>query len=212
MTNAVYVIDHDTKRRASITFLLNNLGIFADPFETIDEFAASEIKPCVVLVHDSGDAVRVLIEAMGLRQLSVAVVVYSEMPTCEHVVEATLAGAVGYINWPGAGSDLLRAIETARERGTRAMTGGSRAAVATMQIEKLSGRERDVLSGMTDGLSNRQIGDVLGISMRTVELHRANMLDKLGVPNSAAAIKLAVEARLPGLTPEPSAPVLSLAS
>ena len=73
--------------------------------------------------------------------------------------------------------------------------------MALSRIEKLSKREREILAGMVEGLSNRLIGKHLSISPRTVELHRANLLSKIGARHSAEAIRLAIEASLPSFEP-----------
>jgi two-component system, LuxR family, response regulator FixJ len=71
-----------------------------------------------------------------------------------------------------------------------------REVMARSRVQKLTPREREVLAGMADGLSNRLIGDRLAISPRTVEIHRANMLNKLGANHTSEAIRIAVEASI----------------
>ena len=65
-------------------------------------------------------------------------------------------------------------------------------------MQKLTRREREVLEGVADGLSNRLIGEKLRISPRTVEIHRANMLNKMGASHTSEAIRIAIEASLVG--------------
>ena len=75
----------------------------------------------------------------------------------------------------------------------------------TQRVGQLSPREREVLSGVSEGYSSKEVARTLGISPRTVELHRANVLTKLGVRNVAAAVRLSVEAQLdagPAVTQE----------
>jgi DNA-binding NarL/FixJ family response regulator len=71
-----------------------------------------------------------------------------------------------------------------------------REAVARSRIERLTPREREVLSGVAGGLSNRAIAEQLAISPRTVEIHRANMLQKIGANHTSEAIRVAIEAAL----------------
>jgi len=63
-------------------------------------------------------------------------------------------------------------------------------------VQKLTRREREVLAGVAAGLSNRLIGEKLAISPRTVEIHRANMLNKMGASHTSEAIRIAIEAAL----------------
>ena len=116
-----------------------------------------------------------------------------------------LDGAIGYATWPGCGDALINAIRNAGTRSGAAITAGSRKTMALSRIEKLSKREREILAGMVEGLSNRLIGKHLDISPRTVELHRANLLSKIGARHSAEAIRLAIEASLPSFEPGPAA-------
>lgn len=201
MYDLVFTIDPDVKRRASITFYLNNEGIFAEPFETTDEFIRCWPKNGVVLVHDGNKAVASLMHEICSRHTWLPVVAYSENPEPPRVVDAVLDGAIGYADWPGCGDALINAIRNAGTRSGAAIAAGSRKTMALSRIEKLSKREREILAGMVDGLSNRLIGKYLDISPRTVELHRANLLSKIGARHSAEAIRLAIEASLPSFEP-----------
>ena len=71
-----------------------------------------------------------------------------------------------------------------------------REARARSRVQKLTRREREVLTGVAAGLSNRLIGEKLSISPRTVEIHRANMLNKMGANHTSEAIRIAIEASL----------------
>jgi len=68
--------------------------------------------------------------------------------------------------------------------------------MAKARLDRLTKREREVLDGVASGLSNRLIGEKLAISPRTVEIHRANMLNKLGANHTSEAIRIAIEASL----------------
>jgi two-component system response regulator FixJ len=88
---------------------------------------------------------------------------------------------------------MIGVVEQRAERlgGTK-----QREAVARSRIDRLTRREREVLHGVATGLSNRKIGESLAISPRTVEIHRANMLTKMGASHTSEAIRLAFEASL----------------
>lgn len=199
----VFTIDQDVKRRASLAFYLNNQGTFAEPFENIQEFIQCWPKSGVILIHDDGNAVAALMHEICSRHTWLPVVAYSENPEPSQIVDAVLAGAIGYATWPGCGDALVKAIRNASTRSGAAIAAGSRKTMALSRIEKLSKREREILAGMVDGLSNRLIGKHLSISPRTVELHRANLLSKIGARHSAEAIRLAIEASLPSFEAAP---------
>ncbi len=71
-----------------------------------------------------------------------------------------------------------------------------REARARSRVQRLTRREREVLAGVAVGMSNRLIGEQLDISPRTVEIHRANMLTKIGAQHTSEAIRIAIEASL----------------
>ena len=197
MYDSIFIIDHDVRRRASISYYLNNLGNLAEPFETIEEFIQSWPRSGVVLVYDHERTVSSLMQEICSRHSWLPIVAFSENPEPSQIVEAVLGGAIGYAAWPGCGDTLTKVLHGAATRSGAALARGSRQALAMAHIEKLSRREREILAGMVEGLSNRLIGQHLAISPRTVELHRANLLGKIGAKHSADAIRLAIEASLP---------------
>lgn len=202
MQELVFIIDPDVRRRASISFYLNNDGIRAEPFETIEEFVASWPKSGVVLLHDEPKVVSSLVHETCSRQSWLPIVAYSDIAEPSRIVDAVLEGAVGYAVWPGCGETLTKVLRGAVNRSNGLVVGGSRQVLAAGRIEKLSRREREILAGMVEGLSNRLIGEHLGISPRTVELHRANLLAKIEAKHSAEAIRIAIEASLSAFKPE----------
>lgn len=201
MSDPVFIIDHDVRRRASTSYYLNNLGHLAEPFETVEEFVRSWPKLGVVLIHEHGKSVSSLMQEICSRHSWLPIVAYSENPEPSQIVEAVLDGAIGYAAWPGCSDALTKVLHGAATRSDAALASGSRQALAMAHIEKLSRREREILAGMVEGLSNRLIGQHLAISPRTVELHRANLLGKIGAKHSADAIRLAIEASLPAFEP-----------
>ena len=105
-------------------------------------------------------------------------------------------GVLDYVVWPVNDAELLATLTRAEERGRTQTNARLREAVARSRIEVLSEREREVLGGVATGLSNELIARQLGISSRTVEIHRANMLQKLGANHTSEAIRIAIEASL----------------
>jgi FixJ family two-component response regulator len=201
MYDLVFAIDEDVKRRASLSYFLNNHGVFAEPFENIEEFMRCWPRSGVVLIKDDENAVAALMHEIASHHTWLPVIAFSEEPEPEGVVEAVLAGAVGYANWPGDSDALIETLRNARTRSGAAIAAGTRRTMALSRIEKLTKREREILAGMVEGLGNREIGNILSISSRTVELHRSHLLSKTGARNSAEGIRLAVEASLPSFDP-----------
>jgi two-component system response regulator FixJ len=111
-------------------------------------------------------------------------------------VQAMKAGAVDFLEKPFERQTLLSAIEAAYDRIRDAGTAAGRAAEAGVRIAGLTSRERDVLRGLAQGLPNKTIAYDLGISARTVEVHRANLMAKLDVRSLSEALRIAFAAGL----------------
>lgn len=196
MYQQVFVIDPDVKRRAAICFLLRSVGPHAEPFESQSEFFSNWPRNGVILTYDANGAIALLMEQLRSRHSWLPVVGYSEAPPPMQVVTAVLDGAVSYVAWPSPRETFLKVVSDCRERSTETIDGAPARRAALASIAALSLREREILAGMSEGLSNREIGKHLHISSRTVELHRANLLNKLGARSSSEAIRIAVEAAL----------------
>ncbi|MEO7915072.1 MAG: LuxR C-terminal-related transcriptional regulator, partial [Novosphingobium sp.] len=98
--------------------------------------------------------------------------------------------------WPFDVAVVSESIALAQGRAASLAGSKLREAIARSRIERLTRREREVLAGVADGMSNRLIGEKLAISPRTVEIHRANMLNKMGASHTSEAIRIAIEATL----------------
>ena len=190
------VVDGDFRRRASISHCLSGSDLHIEPFEDAAELVSSAPRDGVLLVHDVDAAIAPLLDHMGRSGDWLPIIAYAEVPQPPRIVEAVLAGAVGYLTWPLSLEAIAEGVDLARERSQAQAGSRLREAVARSRIERLTRREREVLAGVADGLSNRLIGEKLAISPRTVEIHRANMLNKMGASHTSEAIRIAIEAAL----------------
>jgi two-component system response regulator FixJ len=110
-------------------------------------------------------------------------------------VQAMKAGALDFIEKPFEKAVLLGAIEHGLERLKRSAADVERADEAAVRLQALTPREREVLDGLAKGLPNKTIAYDLGISPRTVEIHRANVMSKLGVKSLSEALRIAFAAQ-----------------
>jgi two-component system response regulator FixJ len=110
-------------------------------------------------------------------------------------VQAMKAGAVDFIEKPFEKAVLLSAIEHGVERLKRSAADVGRADEAAVKLQALTQGEREVLDGLAKGLPNKTIAYDLGISPRTVEIHRANVMSKLGVRSLSEALRIAFAAQ-----------------
>jgi FixJ family two-component response regulator len=190
------LVDGDVRRRAAISHCLSGSGLHVEPFEDARELYSRWPSDGVLLVHDSGDAISGLIAHMSQSGDWLPVIGFAEEPATRRIVEAVLHGAVDYLVWPFAETQLVESMNLAEDRARSVAGAKLREAVARSRVERLTRREREVLAGVAGGLSNRLIGEKLAISPRTVEIHRANMLNKMGASHTSEAIRIAIEASL----------------
>ena len=120
-------------------------------------------------------------------------------------VRAMKAGAVDFLEKPFEKSAVVAAIDQALTRNQGRAALDRLADQARAQLNCLTPRERDVLNGLVEGQSNKVIAYDLGISPRTVEIHRANLMSKLAVNSLSDALKIAFTARMADLAGPQSA-------
>jgi two-component system, LuxR family, response regulator FixJ len=192
------LIDPDVRRRAAVTHCLAATGIHVEPFEDLAELARAWPREGIILASDEGDLVRSLLTDMAEHGKWLPLIAFAAIPSTPRVVQAVIAGAIDYLEWPFDAVTIRAAIELARSSADGIGNARLREAMARSRIQKLTRREREVLAGVADGLSNRLIGERLAISPRTVEIHRANMLTKMGANHTSEAIRIAIEGALVG--------------
>jgi len=192
------LIDPDVRRRAAVTHLLAGAGIHVEPFEDLAELTRAWPREGIILASDEGEMVRELLTDMATHGKWLPLVAFAPLPSTPRVVQAVLAGAIDYLEWPFDAVTIRTAIQLAHSSADGIGNARLREAMARSRIKKLTRREREVLAGVADGLSNRLIGERLAISPRTVEIHRANMLTKMGANHTSEAIRVAIEASLAG--------------
>lgn len=190
------LIDNDMRRRAAISHALSAGKIHVEPFENISELSSSWPRSGIILIHDEAGAIDTLIEQMANHGEWFPIIAFSEAPSANRIVEAILDGAIDYIAWPITPEELNGTLVRAMDRAENVGNAKLREVMARARIDRLTRREKEVLGGVASGLSNRLIGEKLSISPRTVEIHRANMLNKLGANHTSDAIRIAIEASL----------------
>lgn len=199
----VYVVDDDHDVRSSISFMLSTADLNSRPFPDGENFLAQvpQLTPGCILLdvrmpRMDGFQVMAALEEADIDWPIIVMTGHGEVPVA---VRAMKMGAVDFIEKP-FGEELLmasleRAFNLLKDRGGKAE--GKR--IAKERVALLTPRERDVLQGLVGGLSNKLLARQLGISLRTVEMHRANMMDRLRVTSLAEALTLAVQAEVPTL-------------
>jgi two-component system response regulator FixJ len=195
----VHIVDDDADVRRSLERLLDAAGFdpvsYATPKVFLD--AAPGLSAGCLLLDlrmpgMGGLELQVRLNERGSRVPIIVMTAQGDVPTA---VKAMKAGAVDFIEKPYDDDVLIAAIEAAlakAEKPDRSVD----VADAARRIAALSRREREVLDALMAGRPNKVIAFDLGISVRTVEVHRARMMDRLGTRQLAEAIRLAVLATL----------------
>lgn len=196
----VHVIDDDAAVRRALEILLRSGGIpvetHASAFAFLEALGArrAESVGCVLtdLRMPGLDGLGLLhrLKALGFRRPVIVMTAHGEVSTA---VVAMKAGAADFIEKPFRARDLLALIRTMLAAPQPAAE-----ADAAARIASLSPREREVLDLLVAGKPNKLIARELGLSPRTVEAHRARLMERLGVGSLAEAVRLAVQAEIGG--------------
>ena len=195
----VYVLDDDDAVLRSLERLLSSANFKPITFDHPSAFltAAKTFKTgCVLLdVRLPGmSGLEVQTQLMKMRN-DLAVIVVTGQGDIQTAVRAMKAGAIDFLEKPYSDHALLGSIEVAFARENR-YNRDHDIADAIRRIATLSPREREVLDGLLAGRPNKLIAYDLGISVRTVEVHRARMMERLGMRQLTEVIRLGVMARL----------------
>jgi two-component system response regulator FixJ len=191
----VHVVDDDESVRRSVSFMLKTSGYcvhsYADGAKLLN--AAKWLEPgCILLdIRMPGMDGLGLQEALRGQGIALPIVIMTGHGDVALSVKAMKAGAIDFIEKPFEKDVLISAIESGFVALSQADRGRDRAKDAAVRLEVLTLREREVLDALAQGCSNKAIAYDLGISPRTVEIHRAHLMTKLGVRSLSEALRLA---------------------
>lgn len=199
----VHVIDPNPARRAKIARELYSPSIHAEIYESVEELLSRAPTHGSLLIADQEPAdAEESLEELWSQSSYLPVAFYSEDPSPQRIVEAMLSGALDYLEWPFSPETLNRSVRRLQRQGDQAAKAMRRKAEARQLVATLTPRERDVLEGLLDGESNKGIAKKLGLSPRTVEIHRGNMMARLNAQSTSDAVRIGIYA---GLGDQPTA-------
>lgn len=195
----VHLVDDDEAIRRSVGFMLKTSGYHVRTYESGVELlkGAPHLEPgCILLdIRMPGmDGLEVQ-AALSDKGVTLPVIIMTGHGDVSLAVQAMKAGSVDFIEKPFEKAVLLSAIEHGIERMRKSAANHDRADEAAVRLQALTPREREVLDGLAKGLPNKTIAYDLGISPRTVEIHRANVMSKLGVRSLSEALRIAFAAQ-----------------
>ncbi|TXG96362.1 MAG: response regulator transcription factor [Rhodocyclaceae bacterium] len=192
LMHTVYLVDDDTAVRDALGLLLLAKGYSVRSFESGEAFLAAcqpEWQGCVILdVRLDGISGLAVFDRLRASNSELVVVFLSGHGDIEMAVQAVKQGAFDFLQKPCADTRLLQKIDDALAiAAAHSASRGSHEALQTL-LDKLSPREKEVMELVLAGKQNKIIADALAITMRTVEVHRANVFAKMGV---RSAVELA---------------------
>lgn len=189
---AVYIVDDDPAVRDALSVLFNMEGYVVETFSDGDTFvqsASKSVPACVMLdVHMPGRSGIEILKALNAEHYPAPIFIISGQGDIPMAVEAIRNGAFDFIEKPFSAETVLERVKEA----VAAMR--QRQDVDTSQTfegaDLLTRRELEVLKEITEGASNKEAGRTLGISPRTVEVHRARIMEKLSARNAADLVRI----------------------
>lgn len=192
----VHIVDDEEPVRKSLAFLLTMTGFTVRVHDSATSFlrtAPTAGKACLVtdlrMPDMSGVDLLAKLKDIGVVVPAVVITGHGDVPMA---VAAMKAGAVDFIEKPFEDEVLVEAIKRAASRLEEAVTPMEDAAVVRVRLDCLSERERQVLSAVVAGLPNKTIAYDLGISPRTVEVHRANIMSKMQARNLPELVRMSM--------------------
>ena len=196
----LHIVGGSSRSRAEQARLGFDLGHHCEIYAGVSELVEHSPDLGLVLAFDDPDegGVAHVLRALSVtgKWLPVIATSYDPRPTC--VVEAIKAGALDYLGLPLQEERLDNAIDRISGEADAYAQARRKMVEAQNRIAALSPREREVLDWLAEGCSNKMIARALSISPRTVEIHRANMMTKLGADHPSQAVRLRLESRLDG--------------
>jgi two-component system response regulator FixJ len=195
----VHLVDDEEAIRRSAGFMLKTSGFRVKTYESGVELMkeAKQLDPGCILLDIRMPGMDGLETQQALREQGVPlpVIIMTGHGDVSLAVRAMKVGAVDFIEKPFEKAMLLSALDEGFSRLERSERSRDRAGEATVRLQALTPREREVLDGLAQGLPNKTIAYDLGISPRTVEIHRANLMTKLGVRSLSEALRIAFAAQ-----------------
>jgi FixJ family two-component response regulator len=196
MNPIVYIVDDDPDIRDSLCFLLKTVGLRTATFSSAAEFINGYtcVGPsCLVLdVRMPGTSGLDLLEQLTTGGVRVPVIFITAFADVPMAVRAMKSGAVEFLEKPFNGQVLLEKVQRAVQRDAERLARESNHHEVRSRLDKLTGKEREVLGMIRDGRPNKEIAARLEVTPRAVELRRASLMRKLGVRSLPDLLRLAI--------------------
>ncbi len=194
----LHFIDPCSRQRAELARVGFALGHHCEVYGDLSELAAHPPREGIIIACDTAEdgGVAMILDRLGRLGIWLPLIAAEAQPRPGRIVEAIKSGALDYLTLPLDPERFTRCLDRIAQEAEEFGTARRRMIEARDRISSLSSREREVLDWLAEGSSNKAIARELDISPRTVEIHRANMMTKLGARHAAEAVRLKMEAKL----------------
>jgi RNA polymerase sigma factor (sigma-70 family) len=195
----VHIVDDDDAMRDSLKWLLESRGLSVELYPSAEAFLGAfnrEFCGCLVLdVRMPGMSGLDLYEQLQARASTLPVIFITGHGDVPMAVSALKKGAADFIEKPFNDQDMLRLIESCMKQDRAAAAKRAESASVAQRVDSLTQREREVLALIVAGKLNKQIADELGISIKTVEVHRSRVMEKMSANSVAELVQLVLKSR-----------------
>lgn len=195
---AVYIVDDDPALRSELVDLISSMGMTAREFADGRAFldvAADLPVGCVLLDYSMPGLTGLDVQReLARREIGHGIIMLTGRGAVSIAVSAMQSGAIDFLEKPFPPKGLLDALAVAFERVEKLTEAREARKAAVERIGRLTPRELQVLKAICNGRPNKVVAHELGISMRTVEVHRANLMSRLGVRSLSDALRLLLAA------------------
>jgi two-component system, LuxR family, response regulator FixJ len=196
-TPTVFVVDDDEAMRSSLKWLIESTGMRVQTFDSADAFLTGyspDWAGCLLLdVRMPGMSGLELQAYLAREDYRLPVIIITGHGDVAMAVKAMQAGALDFIEKPFHDEDLLGSLRRALEADSQDRAQRVQHADILARLESLTPREHEVMSLVTDGNSNKEIAAALGVSAKTVEAHRARVMDKTQATSLAELVRMAIQ-------------------
>jgi two-component system response regulator FixJ len=197
--NEIFVVDDDPSVRAALSMVLSGEGYQVTSFvegETFLTAARSRTPGCVLIdVHLPGCSGIDVLRRLNAQHYPAPILIISGRGDIPTAIDAIRSGALDFIEKPFDPMTVVARIRNAIDAWHDANREDAVLARDFPGVERLTARERQVLERITQGASNKEAGRELGISPRTVEVHRARIMEKLKAKNAADLVRIVLRRR-----------------
>lgn len=197
-TVTVHVVDDDPSMRDSLRWLIESVGMHVDTYNNADAFL-EQFEPnmpgCLVLdVRMPGTSGMELLDTLKNRGVQMPIIIISGHGDVPMAVQALKRGAMDFLEKPFRDQELLEQVSRAIEMDSARRKRTASVAGIRAKLEKLTPREREVMIMVVGGYANKQVASRLGLSEKTIEVHRSRVMSKMQAKTLPCLVKMAIVA------------------